>query len=108
MTTGCEAPAVVAPLPAYDPGGVELHEWTTRLMAELGLEGETDERLVLDVAREAAHNVLRPAAPLTTYLLGYAAARAGGRPEDVERIAARIVELAAGWRDDPEATRGDG
>jgi Domain of unknown function (DUF6457) len=76
---------------------VELHEWTTRLCAELGLEGEIDEGLVLDVAREAAHNVLRPAAPLTTYLLGYAAARAGGRPEDVERIAARIVELAAAW-----------
>ncbi len=76
---------------------MELHEWTTRLSAELGLEGEIDEGLVLDVAREAAHNVLRPAAPLTTYLLGYAAARAGGRPEDVERIAARIVDLAAAW-----------
>ena len=76
---------------------MELHDWTTRLAAELGLEGEIDEGLVLDVAREAAHNVLRPAAPLTTYLLGFAAARAGGRPEDVERIAARIVELAAAW-----------
>ena len=84
-------------MPAYDPGAVELHEWTTRLMHDLGLEGELDEGLVLDVAREAAHNVLRPAAPLTTYVLGYAAALAGGRPEDVERIAARIVELAAGW-----------
>ena len=66
-------------------------------MAELGLEGEIDEGLVLDVAREAAHNVVRPAAPVSTYLLGYAAALAGGRPEDVERIAGRIVELAAGW-----------
>ena len=77
---------------------MELHEWTTRLIAELGLEGEIDEALILDVAREAAHNVLRPAAPLTTYLLGYAAASAGGRPEDVERIAARIVDLAGTWR----------
>ena len=76
---------------------MELNEWTTRLMAELGLEGEIDEGLVLDVAREAAHNVLRPAAPVSTYLLGYAAALAGGRPEDVERLAARIVELAAAW-----------
>ncbi len=66
-------------------------------MAELGLEGEIDEGLVLDVAREAAHNVVRPAAPVSTYLLGYAAALAGGRPEDVERIAGRIVELAAAW-----------
>ena len=76
---------------------MELNEWTTRLMAELGLEGEIDEGLVLDVAREAAHNVLRPAAPVSTYLLGYAAALAGGRAEDVERLAARIVELAAAW-----------
>ena len=76
---------------------VELHEWTTQLMAALGLEGEIDEGLVLDVAREAAHNVVRPAAPISTYLLGYAAARAGGGPEEVERLAARIVELAAAW-----------
>jgi len=81
---------------------VELHQWTIHLLAELGLEGEIDEGLVLDVAREAAHNVLRPAAPVTTYLLGYAAALAGGRPEDVERIAARIAELAAAWGSRPE------
>ena len=84
-------------MPAYHPGIVELHEWVTRLMDELGLEGEIDEGLVLDVAREAAHNVLRPAAPVSTYLLGYAAALAGGRPEDVERLAARVVALAAAW-----------
>ena len=29
---------------------MELHAWVTRLMAELGLEGEIDEGLVLDVA----------------------------------------------------------
>ena len=68
-------------------------------MADLGLEGEIDEALVLDVAREAAHNVVRPAAPVSTYLLGYAAALAGGRPEDVERLAARITDLAAGWQE---------
>jgi hypothetical protein len=90
-------------VPAYEAGGVELHEWTTRLMADLGLEGEIDEGLVLDVAREAAHNVLRPAAPVSTYLLGYAAALAGGRPEDVDRIAARIVALAAGWESREES-----
>ena len=75
-------------------------------MADLGLEGEIDEGLVLDVAREAAHNVVRPAAPVSTYLLGYAAALAGGRPEDVERLAARVVALAAGWesRDRPAET----
>ncbi len=80
-------------------------------MAELGIEGEVDEGLVLDVAREAAHNVVRPAAPLSTFLLGFAAARAGGGPEDVERLAARIVALAAAWerRDEPpEAPQQEG
>jgi molybdopterin-guanine dinucleotide biosynthesis protein A len=95
-------PAVDRRGAAYDPGSVELHAWVTRLMADLGLEGEIDEGLVLDVAREAAHNVLRPAAPVSTYLLGYAAALAGGRPEDVERLAARVVALAAGWQSQEE------
>ena len=77
---------------------MDLHAWTTLLMADLGLEGEIDEGLVLDVAREAAHNVVRPAAPVSTYLLGYAAALAGGRPEDVERLAARVIDLAGSWQ----------
>jgi hypothetical protein len=83
---------------------VELQEWVTRLVAELGLDLELDEGLVLDVAREAAHNVLRPAAPVTTYLLGYAAARAGGRPEDVEQLAARVIALATAWGQDRPTT----
>ncbi|HWU32201.1 MAG TPA: DUF6457 domain-containing protein [Marmoricola sp.] len=33
--------------------------------------------MLLDVARDAAHNVARPAAPLTTFLVGYAAGKAG-------------------------------
>jgi molybdopterin-guanine dinucleotide biosynthesis protein A len=106
LPSGGGHPAVERPGPAYDPGPVELHRWVTRLMAELDLEGEVDEGLVLDVAREAAHNVLRPAAPVSTYLLGYAAAQAGGRPEDVERLAARIVALAAGWQEQEESPEG--
>ncbi|WP_157728240.1 NTP transferase domain-containing protein [Actinopolymorpha singaporensis] len=47
---------------------------------------------VLDLARDAAHNVDRPAAPLTTFLVGYAAARRGGSPADL----AACVELARG------------
>ena len=100
-------PAVVRPGSTYDAGVVELHAWVTLLTAELGLEGEIDEGLVLDVAREAAHNVLRPAAPVSTYLMGYAAALAGGRPEDVERIAARIVALAGSWETREERPGGD-
>jgi hypothetical protein len=53
----------------------------------LDVEVDLDEALILDVAREAAHNVERPAAPITTFLLGYAAARSEGNPEEIERLA---------------------
>ena len=51
-----------------------LHDWIDELCDALDIEAEVDEALVLDLARDAAHNVERPAAPITTYLLGYAAA----------------------------------
>jgi len=37
--------------------------------------------LLLDLARDAAHNVERKSAPITTYLLGVAVGR-GAAPED--------------------------
>ncbi|NIR37561.1 MAG: molybdenum cofactor guanylyltransferase, partial [Actinobacteria bacterium] len=54
-----------------------LDDWVAAVSEELGLEVEVDIRRLLDVARVAAHNVDRPAAPLTTFLLGYAAGRHG-------------------------------
>jgi hypothetical protein len=45
------------------------------------------------VARDAAHGVARPAAPLTTYLLGVAVA-GGADPEEAART---ISELAREW-----------
>ncbi|MFB8367078.1 DUF6457 domain-containing protein, partial [Streptomyces sp. NPDC055929] len=51
----------------------------------------------LDLARDAAHGVARPAAPLTTFLVGYAAARAGGGPEAVAEASRKAAALAARW-----------
>jgi hypothetical protein len=76
---------------------VNLHDWIDELMDVLDVELEMDEGLVLDVAREAAHQVQRPAAPISTFLLGYAAGVAGGGSEDVERLAARVLALADRW-----------
>ena len=53
----------------------------------------TATRAVLDVTRDVAHQVARPAAPLTAYLLGIAV----GRGEPVEAAAERLRELAARW-----------
>ncbi|MQA79764.1 MAG: molybdopterin-guanine dinucleotide biosynthesis protein [Streptosporangiales bacterium] len=70
-----------------------LIEWAGLCADELGLDlatEKTDVDRVLDLARDAAHQVARPAAPLTTYLLGIAVGR-GADPADA---AARLTALA--------------
>ena len=74
-----------------------LHDWIDELCDALDIDAEVDEGIILDLARDAAHAVERPAAPITTYLLGYAAALAGGSPEKIEELAARATELAEKW-----------
>ena len=76
---------------------VNLHDWIDELCDVLDVETEVDEGLVLDLARAAAHNVTRPAAPITTYLLGWAAGRSDANPEQIERLAAQAQALADGW-----------
>jgi hypothetical protein len=76
---------------------VTLHDWIDELCDALDIEAEFDEGLVLDLARDAAHNVERPAAPITTYLLGFAAAQHEAGPEALERLAAAATQLAEKW-----------
>ncbi|EST26927.1 hypothetical protein N566_23625, partial [Streptomycetaceae bacterium MP113-05] len=64
--------------------GTVLDEWIAAVKAELGVELDVDTAGLLDLARDAAHGVERPAAPLTTFLVGYAAAARGdGSPQAV-------------------------
>lgn len=95
----CGAPGLAANL-----GCVNLHDWIDELCDALDLDVEIDEALVLDLARVAAHNVARPAAPITTYLLGYAAGAADADTDEVEALAARAQRLAEGW-DRPAGAR---
>ncbi len=77
-----------------------LEEWLVEASALVGLDESTGTEhrdLVLDLAREVAHGVARPAAPLTTFLLGLAAGRAGGGSADIQRIAAELTSAAAAW-----------
>ncbi|WP_327378443.1 molybdenum cofactor guanylyltransferase [Streptomyces sp. NBC_01216] len=76
-----------------------LEEWITAVKDELGIELDVDTGVLLDLARDAAHGVARPAAPLTTFLVGYAAAKAdpGGGPEAVAEAARKAVALAHRW-----------
>ena len=60
---------------------------------------DPDIALILDLARDAAHGVARPAAPLTTFLVGYAAGTAReGRASDIEALSRIASALAAGDR----------
>lgn len=76
---------------------MNLHDWIDELCDTLDLETEVDEALVLDLARVAAHNVERPAAPITTYLLGLAAGQRSASPERIEGLAAKAQFLAENW-----------
>ncbi|MGY0485571.1 DUF6457 domain-containing protein [Streptomyces sp. WG-D5] len=82
--------------------GRVLDEWITAAKNELGIDLDVDTGVLLDLARDAAHGVARPAAPLTTFLVGYAAARAGGGPDAVASAAAKAAELANRWAQEAE------
>lgn len=83
---------------------MNLHDWIDELCDVLDVETEVDEGLVLDLARVAAHNVERRAAPITTYLLGIAVGAGVTDPEKVEALAARAQALAEKW-DRPSGAR---
>ena len=71
-----------------------LEEWTEAVKRELGIELDVDIAALLDMTRVAAHNVQRPAAPLTSFLVGYAAASRGGGAEAVAEALRQARELA--------------
>ncbi|WP_405658707.1 NTP transferase domain-containing protein [Streptomyces sp. RK9] len=85
--------------------GHVLDEWISAVKDELGIELDVDTGILLDLARDAAHGVARPAAPLTTFLVGYAAALAqagGGGPEAVAQAARKAAALAVRWADEDQ------
>jgi molybdopterin-guanine dinucleotide biosynthesis protein A len=84
-----------------------LDEWTAAAKAELGIEIDVDTAALLDLARDAAHGVARPAAPLTTFLVGYAAAQQGGSPQDVADAVHKAARLAARWAEEAEEEQDD-
>lgn len=71
-----------------------LDDWVTAACAELGVDPTVvDQRVILDLARDVAHQVDRPAAPLTAFLLGVAVG--GGQP--LRPTAERLSAQAAAW-----------
>jgi hypothetical protein len=78
-----------------------LDAWAEAASGALGVQiDEAGIRAILDLARDVAHQVDRPAAPVTAFLLGLAVG--GGQP--VEAAAAQVRALAAAW---PSADKPD-
>ena len=67
-----------------------LATWIEQLTDELGVPAPTNIDVILDAAKDAAHSIERPAAPVTTYLLGYAVAQ-GADPASVADAIARLA-----------------
>ncbi|MHA7292652.1 NTP transferase domain-containing protein [Arthrobacter sp. HLT1-21] len=73
-----------------------LQEWSAQLIEALELEGTTiDIDAILSLAGDAAHSIVRPAAPLTTFIAGYAAGLAVGSQQASERVAMESAIEAA-------------
>jgi hypothetical protein len=71
-----------------------LEEWTDTVCQALGLDpASVDQAGLLDLTRDVAHGVARPAAPLTSFLVGLAAGRDGGSVDDVRRAVATVAAL---------------
>lgn len=70
-----------------------MKAWTDAVCTELNLPGDLNIEVILNVAKVAAHTIERPAAPVTTFLLGMLVA--GGM--DVNEAAAKIQDLAQKW-----------
>ncbi|MGK5679853.1 DUF6457 domain-containing protein [Actinoplanes sp. URMC 104] len=83
-------------------GPDELEAWVIAAGKAAGIEpGDVPVKLVLDLARDVAHGVVRPGAPVTAYLLGLAA----GRGADPAVVADRLSDLALDW---PAGASGEG
>jgi hypothetical protein len=71
-----------------------LTSWAEQLCDALGIDLDVEIDPILDLARDAAHNVDRPAAPLTTFIVGYAAGARGGSQDDIADCIDIAAELA--------------
>ncbi|MFB7761787.1 NTP transferase domain-containing protein [Streptomyces xiamenensis] len=85
--------------------GTVLDEWIAAAATELDIEPGEHRTVLLDAARDVAHAVARPAAPLTTFLIGYAAAKHGITPAEAAR---RVTALAARWEAEKDSGEDSG
>lgn len=84
-----------------------LDTWLSSAADALGLDKALIPiPLLLDVAADVAHGVARPAAPLTTFLLGFALGQRSRGDATLEQLSGDLSALAAKW-DAREDVKGD-
>ncbi|WP_330461473.1 DUF6457 domain-containing protein [Streptomyces sp. NBC_00820] len=79
-----------------------MHEWIEAAKTELGIDLDVDVTELLDMTKVVAHEVARPAAPITSFLVGYAAALQGGGPAAVAQANEQVTKLAERWASERE------
>ncbi|SFU13246.1 DUF6457 domain-containing protein [Arthrobacter sp. ov118] len=73
-----------------------LEDWCRALLQALELEDvEIDVSEVLALAGVAAHAVVRPAAPLTTFIAGFAAGLASGSGQATDEVSMQAAMAVA-------------
>ena len=64
-----------------------MDRWIMAVSSDLGLDpGAADARAILEMTRDVAHNVDRPAAPVTAYLIGVAVGRGMSLSNALKRV----------------------
>jgi hypothetical protein len=75
-----------------------LDDWAAALCEHFGLSPEdVPVAAVLDLTRDVANGVARPAAPLGAFVAGLVAGRAGADPAAVREALAAVAALAGQW-----------
>jgi hypothetical protein len=75
-----------------------LDAWAAALRERFGLAGDdVPVAAVLDMTRDVANSVARPAAPLSAFVAGLVAGRNGDDPAEVHAALNTITELAKNW-----------
>lgn len=72
--------------------GSELDAWLHQICAALDVPEDVDRTAVLDLARDVAHGVARPAAPLTAYLVGVAVGRGADPAAAIDVVRRQVAE----------------
>jgi hypothetical protein len=84
-------------------GSEAMDQITQMWLARVATLLEVDQHEVLtsellDLTREVAHGVERKSAPLTTFLLGYAAGKDALSPDEVRKLIETVSNAVAEWQ----------